>query len=122
MLSGRTVLIVESQFLIALDLQDSLERLQPAKTVIAHNAAHAEELRDEWSDCSLAIVEVERERPDQVALVGELVRRNVLIVGITADSDLPRTLNWLQGTPILSKPVQAEDLESAIRLVLERTP
>jgi len=114
MLSGQTALIVEAQYLIALDLQITLEDLGVDKVVIAQNPAHAREMAQDWADCSVAIVEVERELPEHLALIGELLRRNIHVIGLTADSDLPLNLNWLATTPILLKPASSESVVKAL--------
>lgn len=114
MLSGQTALIVEAQYLIALDLQITLEDLGAGKVVIAQDPAHAREMAQDWLDCSLAIVEVERELRDHIALVGQLLRRNIRVVGLTADSDLPRHLSWFPTTPILLKPASSESVISTL--------
>lgn len=108
MLSGRTVLIVEAQYLIALDLQNTLDQLGPGKVVIAQNATHARELSEEWQTCGLAIVEVERNLPEQIAFARELARSGIPVIGLTADSDLQQHLNWSARMPILLKPASTE--------------
>lgn len=110
MLSGRTVLIVEAQYLIALDLQNTLDPLGPGRVVIAQDAIHAREIAQDLSECGLAIIEVERELPEHISLVGELRRMGVPVIGLTADSDLERHLNWFSGTPILLKPAPSESM------------
>ena len=119
MLSGRTLLIVEAQYLIALDLQHTLDHLGPDKIVIALNPGHARELAGDWANCDLAIVEVERELPDHIALVGELLRKGIPVIGLTADSDLQRHLNWFAGTPILLKPAPSEHTLAALASLFE---
>ena len=118
MLSGRTVLIVEAQYLIALDLQNTLDALDPEKVVIAQNPGHARELAEDWANCALAIVEVERELPEHIALVGELQRKGVPVIGLTADVDLQRHLNFT-GTPILLKPTPSEHTLALIAELFE---
>lgn len=108
MLSGHTVLIVEAQYLIALDLQNTLDPLGPGKVIIAQNPGHAKDIAADWLDCRLAIIEVERELPEHIALVGELLRKGIPVIGLTADSDLQQHLNWFAGTPILLKPAPSE--------------
>lgn len=110
MLSGRTVLIVEAQYLIALDLQDSLDHLAPGKVVIAQDPGHAHELAGDWLDCGLAIIEAERELPGHIALVGELLRRGVPVIGLTADPELGRHVDWFAGTPTLLKPASSQSI------------
>lgn len=114
MLSGRTVLIVEGQFIVALDIEATLENLGAARIIIAQDAAHSAMISADWADCSLAIVELERERADQIALAGDLARRGITVVGITTDRDLPRTLGWLAAMPVVAKPVQSDHLIDAI--------
>lgn len=114
MLAGRTVLIVEAQYLIALDLQNSLDDFTPGKIVIAQDPAHAREKADDWADCAVAIVEIERELADNVAFAGELVRRGLPLVVLTADPDLQHKLNWWAGAPILLKPAPSERVAAAV--------
>ncbi|KRA97382.1 hypothetical protein ASD83_09585 [Devosia sp. Root685] len=102
------MLIVEAQYLVALDLQHTLDQLGPGKVVIALNPGHARELAKDWVNCDLAIVEVERELPEHIALIGELLRKGIPVIGLTADSGLQRHLNWFAGTPILLKPAPSE--------------
>lgn len=118
MLSGQTALIVEAQYLIALDLQITLEDLGASKVVIAQNPAHAREMAQDWLNCSLAIVEVERELPAHIALVGELLSRNTRVMGLTADPDLPRHLSWFPATPILLKPASSESVLKTLSALL----
>jgi DNA-binding NarL/FixJ family response regulator len=118
MLAGQTVLIVEAQYLIALDLQNSLDDLAPGKVVIAQDPVHAKEIEHDWSDCTLAIVEIERELAQSVAFAGELVRNGVPVIVLTADPDLHQSLNWWAGTQILLKPVPAENVTAAVAAVI----
>lgn len=110
MLSGRTVLIVEAQYLIALDLQDALDHLAPGKVVIAQDPSHARELAEDWRNCGLAIIEVERELHGHIALVGELLRRGIPVIGLTADPELARHVDWFAGTPTLLKPASSQSI------------
>jgi len=112
MLFGRTVLIVEAQYLIALDLQHTLEDLAPGNVIIAQNAQDARQKAA--STCEVAIVEVETNLSDNIALVGELLRQGVPVIALTADSDLQQNLNWFSDTPILLKPAPADRVLAAI--------
>lgn len=112
MLFGRTVLIVEAQYLIALDLQHTLEDLVPGNVIIAQDAQHARQKA--LSMCEIAIVEIETNLADNIALVGELLRQGVPVVALTADSDLQQNLNWFADTPILLKPAPADRVLAAI--------
>lgn len=118
MLAGRTVLIVEAQYLIALDLQNSLDDKAPARTVIAQDPGHARHLANDWRDCALAIIEVERELSDNIALVRELLARGIAVIVLTADADLRQSLNWFADVPVLLKPVPTEAVTAAIAAVI----
>lgn len=120
MLAGRTVLIVEAQYLIALDLQNSLEDLAAGEVVIAQDPAHAQDLAGQWTSCTLAIIEVERDLSEHIALAGALLRSGIPVIGLTADPDLRRHINWLADTPILLKPVPSEIVTAAIAAVLSQ--
>lgn len=122
MLSGCTVLIVEAQYLIALDLQDLLERFSPEGAIIAQDAAHAAEIAPDISAFGLAIVDVERRQADQVALVNNLIQNKVPVIVTTADAELRTQLNWMQGTPVLSKPVSTEAFYAAVETLLQTDP
>lgn len=116
MLAGQTVLVVEAEYLIALDIQTSLEDLAVDTVIIAQNPAHAREmLGDNWHRCSLAIVEVERGLPDSMSFAGELGRHGVSVIVLTADAELNQALS--ANIPILHKPVPSEALAAALAAV-----
>lgn len=116
MLAGQTVLVVEAEYLIALDIQTSLEDLAAGEVIIAQSAPHAREmLGEDWHRYSLAIIEVERGLPDNMNFAGELGRRGVSVIVLTADAELHKTLS--PGIPILQKPVPSEALTAAVAAV-----
>lgn len=117
MLKGQTTLIVEAQYLIALDLQATLEDLSSAHVLIARDPSQAAELTTLLSDVDLAIVEVERNLPANVQFVAELFRQGIPVIGVTADQELPKSLNWLSGVPLLLKPTPSDRIIDAIEVV-----
>ena len=56
MLNGRTALVVEEEFLIALDVQRMLEALGVGLTLFARTPAEAEQLRARWPEIAIAIL------------------------------------------------------------------
>ncbi|KKB80249.1 hypothetical protein VW35_07515 [Devosia soli] len=120
MLAGRPALIVEAHYLIALDIENLLAEFSPGQVTIAKNAAQARSIEPEWRGCALAIIEVENDLPEQIALIGELIRLGIAVIAVTADTDLPRSLNWLAGTPVLVKPMQTPDFIRAVETALRR--
>lgn len=119
MLCGQTALVIEAQYLIALDMGHTLEHFAACRVVIAQDVDHAQELSSHWAECGLAIVEIERNLPRQIAFVGELLRRNIPVIAITADADLPGKLGWFLGVPVLVKPVPADSITAAVAAVLD---
>jgi len=118
MLIGQTALIVESQYLIALDIQVTLEDLSSHRVLIAQDPASAAGLVVPLSEINLAIVEVERNLPSNLQLIAEFFRQGIPVIGVTADQDLPKNLNWLSGVPLLLKPTPSERIIDAIRKVM----
>lgn len=117
MLSGRTVLVVETQYIVALDLAHSLEALGAGNVIIAQDAQEAQATSAQWLAASLCIVELERERGDQIALVGDLMRMGLPVIGLTTDRDLETSLAWLALASMVHKPVQSDRLIEAIARV-----
>src|SRR5690349_19775253 len=90
MLNGRTALVVEEEFLIALDIQRMLENLGVAQALFARSAAEAEHMRPSWPEIGIAIVEI---RSDDIAafqLVEAFQGAGVPTVLTTADLMLRR--------------------------------
>jgi len=120
MLTGQTVLIVETEFLIALDIQRVLEFLGAGQTVFARNTIEALDAAARWPGFSLALVEIHHERDEDLALLRGLKEAGVALVLLTADIALRRGSASFPGTPIVMKPFLEEELASAIELALTR--
>ena len=120
MLNGQTVLIVETEFLIALDIQRVLELLGAGQTVFARNTIEALDAAPQWSGFGLALVELHHERDDDLALLQGLKQAGVPLVLLTADIAIRRGSPSLPGAPVVMKPFSEEDLVSAIRQALTR--
>jgi CheY-like chemotaxis protein len=113
MLDGRTVLVVETQFIVALSIQTMLETFG-ATVVLAGSARDPRAQAALSSDVALAIMELEVEESDLVDLARTLAGRGIPVIGMSADSRLEHGMPGLPGTPILMKPIPDEDLEAAI--------
>ncbi|SMQ72215.1 hypothetical protein SAMN06295905_2088 [Devosia lucknowensis] len=121
MLAGRTVLVVETEIIIALSIQSVLETLDAAHITIAGNPRDAQD-DDALSLVGLAIIELELHRPASFELARKLHSRGIPIVGITADFRLREGVPELPGTPVIVKPVPDDDIIRAIRLRLDQNP
>ena len=118
MLNGRTALIVEEEFLIALDIQRMLETLGVGQTLFARSAAEADELRASWPEIALAVVEIHRDTATTLDLVHGLGAAGIPIVLVTADVVLRKGFAPALGLPLVTKPVPEETLTEAVRQAL----
>ncbi len=118
MLAGRTVLIVDREYLIALDIQNTLEELGAGPAVIAHSAADAMDRAVNWQEAALAVVELEDGKADLEGLVRSLQFAAIPTIALTADQRLSRGHRLFPGIPVLLKPVPGDDLAKAARSLL----
>ena len=117
MLVGQTILIVETEFLIALDIQRCLETLGASQTVFARDVMEALDAAPRWPSFSLALVEVHRERDEDIALLLGLQQAGVRLVLLTTDVQLRHGLPGF-AAPTIVMPFLEEDLVSAIEQAL----
>jgi CheY-like chemotaxis protein len=118
MLNGRTALVVEEEFLIALDIQRMLETLGVGQTLFARTAAEAEHLRDSWPEIGLAIVEIRSHGTAAHELVDGLRRAGVPMVLTTSDLVMANGSRVFPDLTVLSKPLPEEAMTSAIQQAL----
>ncbi|HWU17435.1 MAG TPA: hypothetical protein VN155_07105 [Devosia sp.] len=114
MLNGRTILIVEEEFLIALDIQRVLEDHDAGQCVFARSAAEALALSERWHTYSLAIVELRPDHADSIALLRGLSQAGTNLIVTTSDPGLRSGSDVAPGAPTLIKPFPEEELLSAI--------
>lgn len=114
MLSCRTVLVVETEFIIALGIQSVIEGLGTDKVVTAGSARDAHAKSAQWASAALAVIELETDRPDLIELARQISQSGIPVLGISADSRLAAGVPELPGTPIVVKPIPDEALANAI--------
>jgi CheY-like chemotaxis protein len=114
MLKGRTALIVEGEFLIALDIQRMLEALNVGQTLFARNAAEAHKMQADWPDIALAVVELKLDQAPNRDLTEALRAAGIPVVMTAAE----RQSVTAEDGPIVFKPIPEEALASAVRTVL----
>lgn len=118
MLTGQTALVVEEEFLIALDIQRMLEAQGVGQTLFARTPAEAEQLRARWPEIALAIVEVRTGDAPALALAESLVAAGIPTVLITADINARHGIVGTLTLPVVIKPIPEEDMATAIRRAL----
>ena len=114
MLNGQTVLVVEAEFLIALDIQRMLEGLGVDQMLFARTADEAHELAGHWPSLGLAIVEIRSDAPRSVTLVHSLRLAGVAVILSTADGAIRQGHPDFPGVPVIVKPMADDDLATAI--------
>lgn len=118
MLTGQKVLIVESEFLIALDIQRCLESFGATQTVFARNTTEVLDAIDRWPGFSLALVEVRHQHDDDTALLRGLEAAGIKLILLTADATLRRGHSDFPAAPVVMKPFLEDDLASALERAL----
>lgn len=122
MLDGATVLVIEEEFLIALDFQRMLEELGAGQVLFARTAHEAVVMQNHWPDVRLALVEVSLQAAPAVALVRRLLDLAIPVVLCSADTALSRGAPQFPDLPLVTKPVAETDLVTAIGRVLAVRP
>jgi CheY-like chemotaxis protein len=122
MLTDRPVLVVETEFIIALGIQSVLETLGANLVLLSSSAADAHTATPSWTGAALAVIELETNRPDLVELAREVSMSGIPVLGISADPRLSFGVPELPGTPVVIKPVPDEDLARAILARLNQNP
>ena len=122
MLTGRTALVVEEEFLIALDIQRMLEALGVGQTLFARTAAEAAQLQARWPEIAIAIVEIRAGDASTSALAESLVAAGIPTVLITADFNGRHGIAGALALPVVVKPIPEEHMTAAIGHALSAKP
>ena len=119
MLSAERLLIVEEEFLIALDIQRAVEGANAQGVVFARNFYEVAALGERLAEFDLAIVNAPRPGTNDQEVADDLVRRGVAVVICSAAPGDFRDTS-LAGTEIVEKPFSDEHLLAACRRALEK--
>lgn len=118
MLNGRTILVVEEEFLIALDIQRMLEGHEAGQTLFARSPQEALEQQANWPTLGLAIVELHTDAGQSLALAERLNDAGIPLILHTADSSLRSGHPKFPGVPVVVKPTSEAFLHEAIHAAL----
>lgn len=116
MLNGRTALIVEGEFLIALDIQRMLEGLGSGQALFARSAEEAGLLESNWPEVALAVVELPHDNLATLALIDRLTAAGIPVVLVTTGTSPSASLPF----PTVTKPVPEDFMASAVRTALAK--
>jgi DNA-binding response OmpR family regulator len=109
-LRGKRILVVEDEFLIALDLQRVMEEAGAVAVVFAQNLAEARERCAAPEGFHLVVIDRRLGQEDALPLIGEL---NALGVPLLVASGLPPEMGT-HGIAVIRKPFTDEEVLAAI--------
>lgn len=117
MLSGKRLLILEDEFIIALDIQRIVEDAGARQSVLARNYEEVAALSGRYGEFDLAIVAVPRRDTADGDIAGRLAAAGVAIVVCTG-SPGALAATPLAGAEIVDKPFSDEELLAACERAL----
>ncbi|KKB84227.1 hypothetical protein VW29_11445 [Devosia limi DSM 17137] len=115
---NKIALLVEEEFLIAMDLERVLEHFAITETVIARTAQEALALQTDWNAFALAIVDVGHAPHAGLELAHHLLSTGVPLVLTTTDLSLAGGIPDLPNVPVVTKPVPETVLVGALQRAL----
>lgn len=118
MLNGRNILVVEEEFLIALDIQRMLESHKAGQMLFARSPQEALEQQTHWPTLGLAIVELNIDAEQSLALAERLRDAGTPLILHTADSSVRNGHSKFPGVPVVVKPASEDRLHEAIHTAL----
>jgi DNA-binding response OmpR family regulator len=119
MLTSRRLLIIEDEFLIALDIQRIVEEANAVQTVFARNYAEAAALADHFAEYDLAIVNPPDSTAREIETAARLAAAGPAIVVCTA-AKMDVSSTPFAGAETVTKPFADGDLLAACERALKR--
>jgi DNA-binding response OmpR family regulator len=120
-LSGVTVLLVEDDLLLAMDIEDTLAGMGAVVVDVCHTLDEAV-ARADVNDFAVAVLDFSLGSDSVAPLARRLARRNVPFILHTGMSrSEPSMMEW-RDSIIVEKPASPQALVTAIRSALERQP
>jgi DNA-binding response OmpR family regulator len=120
-LSGVTVIVVEDDLLLAIDLEDTLVGMGAVVVDVCHTLDEGM-ARADADDFSVAVLDFSLGSDSVTPLARRLARRNVPFILHTGMSPSePNLMEW-RDFPIVGKPASPQTLVAAIKSVLAREP
>lgn len=118
MSASGSFLIVEAEFLIALDIQRVLEGIHARQCILATSTAEARMLVGDTRNLALALLDFRSADVERLAFARDLITAGVPLVLLVSELGLRHGMRELPGAPVVIKPFLEEDLASAARTAL----
>lgn len=116
LLAGMTVLVVEDEYLIALEAQRVIEEAGAGEILLANSVTEVRKLLADGPKIDVAVLDLGLGTEDASPLIGEFGESGIaLLVATGFDRGAP------EGVPRLSKPYRDTELVAAIRRLLGKS-
>ncbi|HTJ59538.1 MAG TPA: hypothetical protein VL418_18540 [Devosiaceae bacterium] len=122
MLTNLRVLVVEAEFLVALEIQRVLEQANAAGTAFARSIAEAAGLEARFSEFDLAIIEMPAGDAAAITLASHLADSGVAVVGMIGEAAAIRRASLPAHIPLVNKPFGDAELLTACATALASVP
>jgi DNA-binding LytR/AlgR family response regulator len=119
-LDGLSVLLLEDEFLIALEAEDMLTRMGAARIEIAQDLEAAGRLLAE-NHFDVAMLDVNVNGRTSLELAAELKQRGTPVLFATGYELKSKSISVDESIPYITKPYSADRLESALLVTLSST-
>lgn len=119
MLDGKRLLIVEDEFLIALDIQRILETAKANATLFARSVVEANEQQAKFTTLDLAIIEAVFDPDRTIQLARQLIAFGVGVVFTSSSSRDRHGIAGMPDAPVVIKPFGESELLTACMSALE---
>jgi len=115
-LAGTTVLVVEDEYLIALEAQRMAEEAGAAEVLLAKSIAEVRKVLADGPRIDVVVLDLKLRDEDASTLIEDLVRRRIPFLVSTAFA-----VDGPSGVPVLRKPYRdAEFIDALVQLVHAR--
>lgn len=118
MLTEKTVLVIETEMIIALSIEAVLHGLGAKDIVLSESPGQRLGAAGSWDDVALIVIEIEAGWSDRLALAISAQEAGIPVIALTADGQLASSIAGLPDMPILVKPVLDDQLADAVRALL----
>jgi CheY-like chemotaxis protein len=121
-MAGLRCLVLDDEFLIALDIQQILESAGAATVVYIGNCDEALAILQSGAKIDFAVLDIKLSGPtrDSVTVAAELVRQNAPIIFLTGMRRKNERMKEFSETPVVEKPYEAPLLLDAVLRALGR--
>jgi DNA-binding response OmpR family regulator len=120
-LTGRSVLILEDEFLIAMDIEQTCLEHGAATTLIVRSVDQLDEHLFERVEFDSAILDLRLQGQSTIGFAGRLAEKGIPFVFATGMVDLEEVNRSFPGVAIVAKPYAGDELMAALAAAISNT-